>query len=248
MANSSSLEEIDFFWDPMCPWAWMVSRWVTDVAKVTNLKVNWRFFSLRILNQQEDYTIAPGYNEVVKPGAESRVRHTRSLRLLRVAAAAQDQYGPSMAGQLYTVLGTMIHQELIMEAFDDGDSGALQTALQRAGADESLAAAAEVEDWDEIVGGDTNIAMERVKADVGTPIITFAPPDGPSLFGPVLSRRPPTDRSLDLWHAVRTLAYEPSFSELKRKRPRRSLFAAAVDDFGSNEIRDEPADTCAVER
>jgi hypothetical protein len=78
--------------------------------------------------------------------------------------------------------------------------------------------------WDAVVESDTLTALTRVGADVGTPVISLSPPDGPSIFGPVLSRRPPEDRSVELWDATVALAMEPGFSEIKRKRPRRSLF------------------------
>jgi 2-hydroxychromene-2-carboxylate isomerase len=200
--------DVDFFWDPVCPWAWLTSRWVVDVAAQRSLEVEWRFISLRMVNAQRDYAIE------FRPGYERG--HTRGLELLRVAAAVDAAHGSAAVGDLYTELGRAFHVEHRAEDFDDPARAATRAALEAAGLPPSLADAAGDTSWDERVAADTQTALARTGKDLGTPIITFGPPDGPSFFGPVISRVPRGEEAVRLWDAVETLARQPGFAELKR--------------------------------
>ncbi|HEV7827106.1 MAG TPA: DsbA family protein [Mycobacteriales bacterium] len=198
--------DVDFFFDPVCPFAWITSRWVVEVAERRELAVTWRFISLRLLNADKDYAthFPPGYTE----------GHTLGLRLLRVAAATREAAGNEAVGRLYTELGQRIHREGagLMQL---GEGGA-EKALAAAGLPAELAAAADDERFDAVLTAETTLALDRAGPDVGTPIVTFGPPDGPSFFGPVLSRVPRGQDAVDLWDATERLARFPGFAELKR--------------------------------
>jgi 2-hydroxychromene-2-carboxylate isomerase len=197
---------VDFFWDPICPWAWITSRWVHEVAGQRALDVDWRFIALRIVNEDRDYE-----REFPARYAE---RHGLGLRLLRVAAAARDVHGRDAVGPLYTAFGTRIHVDRDIDGLAGTD--AIIEILRGLDLDPGSATAADDEAWDEVVRADTATALERAGRDVGTPVITFAPPDGPSFFGPVISRIPRGPEAVELWDSVERLAHFPGFAELKR--------------------------------
>lgn len=198
--------DVDFFFDPVCPWAWITSRWVVEVAAQRQLTVDWRFISLRLLNAERDYAVhfPPGYVE----------GHTLGLELLRVAAATRDVHGDAAVGRLYGELGQRIHRPDagLMALPEDG----LEAALQAAGLPDGLASARQDDAYDGVIGEETELARERAGRDVGTPVVTFGPPDGPSFFGPVISRVPRGQEARELWDATERLARFEGFTELKR--------------------------------
>ncbi|HZT64783.1 MAG TPA: DsbA family protein [Acidimicrobiales bacterium] len=205
--------DVDFFFDPICPWAWITSRWVEEVASQRALEVDWRFIALRFVNEERYAQMAPRY-------AES---HQLGLRLLRVAAGAKTEGGAEAAGRVYTAVGGAIHVEGRRD--DLSDPAALEKLLEASGLPASLAKAADDESLDATIRSDTDEALARTGKDVGTPIITFTPPDGPSFFGPVISRIPRGEEAVGLWDSVERLARFPGFFELKRsvrERPQTS--------------------------
>lgn len=212
MDASSPTEQIDFFFDPVCPFAWVTSRWVEQVAGQRPLDVQWRFISLRMVNADKDYAtdFPAGYEKF----------HTAGLRLLRVAAAVRDTAGNDAVGALYTALGAALWDQPpepgSLLRSDAGTSGQAAASLAAAGLDASLADAVDDESFDDRIGAETRLALARAGKDVGTPILTFGPPEGPSFFGPVISRLPTDADAVRLWDAVVTLARFDSFSELKR--------------------------------
>lgn len=201
------MADVEFFWDPMCPWAWITSRWMVEVQEQRDLDVDWRFIALRVVNEDKDYDTAfpPKYPQL----------HGLGLQLLRVAAAVREQHGREHLGALYTALGTRIHVDRGREGlFERAGVAALLAEL---GLPPELAEVVDDEgEWDAAVRADTALGLERAGKDVGTPIITFAPPDGPSFFGPVISRIPRGQEALDLWDATERIARFPGFTELKR--------------------------------
>jgi len=208
------MADAEFFFDPVCPWAWITSRWVTEVADQRELDIDWRFICLRFVNEHRDYAteFRPGYEE----------GHNLGMRLLR-AAAAQKARDPGRVAAIYTLFGSRLHVEGRRSDLMDPDG--LRATLTEEGFDDDLADAAYDEKWDEPVRADTEEALGRVGRDVGTPIITFGNPDGPSFFGPVISRIPRGQEAVDLWDAVERIARFPGFSELKRslrERPQTS--------------------------
>ena len=199
------MADVDFFFDPICPWAWITSRWVEEVRAQRGLDVAWRFIALRIVNEHRDYDRdAPKHLE----------SHTAGLRLLRVAAALREKVGPEAVGPYYAAVGGAIHVDRRRDDFVDPE--AVRPVLSSLGHDPALADAATDTAWDDIVRAETEEALRRTGKDVGTPILTFAPPDGPSFFGPVISRVPRGAEALDLWDSVERLARFPGFAELKR--------------------------------
>jgi 2-hydroxychromene-2-carboxylate isomerase len=202
--------DIEFFWDPVCPFAWITSRWVAKVAVQRDYSVNWRFISLRLLNKEKDYA--------TEFPPEYEFGHTAGLRMLRVAAAVRDDLGPEPLGAVVTAYG---------ESYWDKPPGSSMGArlstpehvaevLTAAGLPTSYVDALDDSAWDALLDDETELAIGRTGRDVGTPIITFQPPDGLSFFGPVISRVPSDADAVALWDSVTTLASFPGFAEMKR--------------------------------
>ena len=142
--SNSTPFDVEFFWDPVCPWAWLTSRWVDDVARQRGLRVDWRFISLRLLNKDRDYErdFPAGYPAV----------HGSGLKLLRVAAAVREAEGPGRMGTLYTQFGADIHvrgrRDEIMHGWEDG----FPDYLRSVGIEDRYLAAANDERWDTQIG------------------------------------------------------------------------------------------------
>ena len=206
--------DLEFFFDPVCPFCWVTSRWVMNVARQRPLEIIWRPLSLRILNEPIGYeTRPPGYPEA----------HQRGLEMVRVVAAAREAFGPAVVGDLYTAMGEAVWsvpppEEATFEAVlgETSRPRDLPAILARAGLPEELAVAAHDESRDAALRAETEEAVDRAGGGVGTPILSFAPPDGPAFFGPVIDDAPDGEEALRLWDAVTTLARWPGFAELKR--------------------------------
>lgn len=210
MTESSGMPDIEFFFDPVCPFAWITSRWVEKVVAQTDYSVEWKFIALRILNKERDY-------ETEFPPEYER-GHTAGLRMLRTAAHVRSELGPEAMGPLYTAYG----ENYWDMPRGSGLRGRIGTAehtaecLESAGFSTSFAASVDDESWDTIISEESEQALSRTGRDVGTPIITFKPPDGLSFFGPVISRVPTDAEAVPLWDAVIELASFPGFAEMKR--------------------------------
>jgi 2-hydroxychromene-2-carboxylate isomerase len=204
--------DIEFYWDPICPFAWVTSRWVEKVVAQRPMTVDWRFISLRILNEGRDYEteFPPNYLDM----------HTRGVRMLRVAAAAREAHGRELVGPLYTALGESIwnrtRQPGVQAFAGIGDAEHLSAVLAVVGLPAALAAAADDAGFDAILRADTEAGLERTGGGVGTPIVVYGGPAGPGFFGPVISRVPDAADALRLWDAVTLLAEWPGFAEIKR--------------------------------
>lgn len=205
--------DVEFFWDPICPFAWITSRWVHSVAVQRELAVDWRFISLRLINKQKDYAteFPAGYEQ----------GHTAGLRMLRVAAAVREELGRSALGPVVTAYG---HSYWDHPQGTDV-RGRLSTrdhiveVLAEVGLPERFADAADEPAWDDLIDAEGELALSRTGRDVGTPIITFrraGSDEDLSFFGPVISRVPSPDEALELWDAVTRLAAFPGFAEMKR--------------------------------
>ena len=203
------MADVELFWDPVCPFAWITSRWVVEVAEQRHLDVRWLPISLRILNEDR--------YESDDELAAKQEGHRFGLELLRVAVAVDADHGNDAVGRLYTALGRAIH--LGGDAKDLIAGGArpvAEQALAQCELPAELAAATADESRDAAIRADTEVAMQRTGGDTGTPILTFGPPDGPSFFGPVISRVPRGPEAVTLWEAVETIARHSWFAELKR--------------------------------
>ena len=202
--------DIEFFFDPVCPFAWITSRWIEKVKAQTDYSVEWRFIALRILNKDKDYAteFPPEYEH----------GHTAGLRMLRVAAAVRAELGSEPIGPLYTELSGATFDVEPNEEYrlSLGTEEMVAGALERAGLSRQFASAVDDAAWDPLLEQETETALSRTGQDVGTPIITFQPPNGLSFFGPVLSRIPDDADAVPLWNAVTTLAAYPGFAEMKR--------------------------------
>ena len=211
------MADVDFFWDPVCPWAWITSRWVVEVQGLRDYSVEWRSISLAVLNDQ---LVADWYTPEYRRG------HLAGLECLRVADAVRLAEGNEAVGRLYTALGTGIHNEQQRQAVRAGTGAFIAEMLGRAGLDRDFAEHHLDESHDEHIRADTALALERTGNDVGTPILTFRPgaPDENSFFGPVIARIPRGDEALRLWDAVEVIATTSGMAELKRSLRSRPVF------------------------
>jgi len=217
--------DIRFYFDPVCPFAWMTSKWVRMVAAQRDYTVDWRFISLRLINAHLDYGshFPAGYEE----------GHTSGLRLLRAAARARAEHGRAAVGPFYETVSSQIFDapgaaELTPAV--RGSRAFIEPLLARAGLPAVLADALDDPAWDAEIRAEGDEALALTGKDVGTPIIHFSPPQGTALFGPVISRLPGPDDAVRLWDHVTALAAFPGFAELKRSlRERPQLRSFDVD-------------------
>lgn len=225
-AESDPNYDIEFFWDPVCPFAWITSRWVVKVAAQTGYRVDWRFISLRLINKHKDYAtdFPPDYE----------FGHTAGLRMLRVAAAVRHELGREPLEPLVTAYGES-HWDVPQ---GQGLGRRLSTpehvvaVLVQAGLPARFADSLDDTSWDAMLDAESELALSRTGRDVGTPIITFRPPDGLSFFGPVISRVPSDADAVPLWEAVTRLASFPGFAEMKRslrERPQLAVLGGVTD-------------------
>lgn len=206
--------DLEFFFDPVCPYAWITSRWVTEVTERRDYRVRWRFISLAVVNTDKDYAaeFPPAYP----------VLHGLGRDLLRVAAATRRELGEEPLAELYTAMGTRMHPGRLSFAIWRGEpvpEGLVDEILAEVGLPPELAVAATDESLDEVLRDESETALGRTGRDVGTPILTFDPGTDRenSLFGPVISRAPRGEDAVRLWDAVRTMAATPGFAEFKRE-------------------------------
>lgn len=211
------MSDAEFFWDPICPWAWITSRWVTEVQRERAYSVEWRFISLKVLNEQQT---ADWYTPAYRRG------HMAGLECLRVADAVRLAHGNDEVARLYTALGNLIHVGQRGEALRDDSVTLIAEALRTAALDESFAEHALDESHDTHIRAETALALERAGKDVGTPIITFHPgaDNEASFFGPVIARAPKGDEAVRLWDAIELVATTSGMAELKRSLRARPQF------------------------
>ncbi len=196
--TSTEVHEAEFWFDPLCPWAWLASRWMTEVERVRPVRVTWSVMSLAVLNEGREVT------------ADHRAFLERAWGPVRVVAAAVAGHGPGVAKPLYDALGTRIHPG----GRKDLDA-VVAESLAEAGLPVELAQAATDDAHDGAVRASHQRAMDLVGDDVGTPTIAF---EGVAFFGPVLTPAPRGEAAGRLWDGALLVAGTPGFYELKRSR------------------------------
>jgi len=196
---------VDFWFDPICPWAWITSRWILEVQQVRPVAVTWHVMSLSVLNEGKD-DMPERYRELMRTGWGP----------VRVLIAAEQAHGPEVLGPLYTALGTRFHHDKAPR-----DRETITAALAEAGLPVSLADAMDSTSRDAAVRASHAAGIERVGYDVGTPVITV---NGMSVFGPVMSPIPRGEAAARLWDGVLLIAGTDGFFELKRSRTRDPIF------------------------
>ena len=197
-------QEVDFYFDPVCPWAWMTSRWMLEVEKVRPVTVRWHVMSLSVLNEDKD--VPEEYRDAI----------AKAWGPVRVVIAAEAAHGPEVVEPLYTALGTRIHHDQ-----RDIDRDLVSEALAEAGLPAELADAMDDHSLDDAVRASHMAGMEPVGQEVGTPTIHVG---DTAFFGPVISPAPKGDAAGKLWDGVLAVAETDGFFELKRSRTRDPIF------------------------
>jgi protein-disulfide isomerase-like protein with CxxC motif len=199
------LTRVDFWFDPICPWAWITSRWMTEVEKVRPVDTTWHVMSLAVLNEDKE-----GLPERYREGLRT------AWGPVRVLIAAEKAHGPEVLGPLYTALGTRFHHEKAPR-----DRETISAALAEVGLPAELADAMDSADYDDAVRASHAEGIDRVGYDVGTPVISV---NGASVFGPVVSPIPRGEAAARLWDGVLLVMGTDGFFELKRSRTRDPIF------------------------
>jgi len=189
---------VEFWFDPLCPWAWMTSRWMDEVEQVRPVDVTWSVMSLSVLNEERD--LPEDYRSMMD----------RGWGPVRVITAAAQEYGAKVVKPLYDAMGSRIHL-----GGERDYSRVLVPALDEVGLDTGLAAVADTGEVDGLLRASHQRAMSLVGDDVGTPVVAV---EGVAFFGPVVSPAPRGEAAGRLWDGCLLVAGTPGFFELKRSR------------------------------
>ncbi|MEU0033616.1 MULTISPECIES: disulfide bond formation protein DsbA [unclassified Streptomyces] len=211
MNDSLPRTPVDFWFDPVCPWTWLTSRWLLEVGKARPLTISWHVMSLAVLNEGR-------LDELPEP---HRVLMGQAWAPVRVLIAASRAHGPAVLEPLYTALGTRFH---LRE--EPRTRPTIEAALRDAGLPASLADAGETDAWDAELRASHREGISLVGSDVGSPVIAVPGPGTGKVafFGPVVTPAPRGEEAARLWDATLTVASTPGFYEIKRTRTVGPLF------------------------
>ena len=205
LINQAETNKADFWFDPMCPFAWVTSRWISEVEDVRDISTEWHVMSLSVLNE--------GREELPE---EYKALMAKAWAPVRVITAAAEQHGPGYVKALYDAMGTKIHNEGNKDFAE-----VIAKSLAEVGLPAGLAAAGQSDEFDAALRTSHEAGISLVGQDVGTPIVAF---NGTAFFGPVLTRIPRGEEAGRLWDATVTLASFPYFFEIKRSRTESPAF------------------------
>jgi 2-hydroxychromene-2-carboxylate isomerase len=197
---------VDFWFDPICPWAWITSRWLLEVTPMRDLAVHWHVMSLAVLNEGRDLS------------EDYKKRMQLAWGPVRVLIAAQQQHGDAVLLPLYTALGNQFHLNK-----SPIERTTIEQALEAASLPKDLADAMTKTDYDDALKASHHSGIEKVGMDVGTPIVSV---NGGSFFGPVVTPMPKGEAAARLWDGLVLIAGTDGFFELKRTRDRQPEFSA----------------------
>jgi 2-hydroxychromene-2-carboxylate isomerase len=195
---------VDFWFDPLCPWAWISSRWILEVEKVRDIEVRWHVMSLSYLNEGRDMP------------DDYRAKMDAAWGPVRVLTAAAAAHGDEVLLPLYTALGNRFHHERKPK-----DRDTVEEALAEVGLPLDLADAMTSKAFDDELKKSHHAGMDQVGMDVGTPVVSVG---GVAFFGPVVSPTPRGEAAGRLWDGVLLVAGTDGFFELKRSRTRDPIF------------------------
>ena len=205
------MADLEFFFDPGCPWAWATSCWVTEVVAIRKYEVSWKFISLSMINTDRGYGPDSDYHKSI---------HNFGLAALRVASAARASAGNDGVAKFYAAFGKTFHNEKKREGFDNNQHRLLTEILESGSLPTVWADSYDDETHTPIIRFETDLALSRAGKDVGAPIITFKPGSSKesTFFGPVISKIPRGEDAVKLWDALETVATTPGMAEFKRSR------------------------------
>lgn len=196
--TETARNQADFWFDPLCPFAWITSRWIGEVEQVRDIRTGWHVMSLAVLNEGRELD------------AEYRELMDNAWGPVRVIIAAREQHGDQVIKPLYDAMGAEIHT-----GGQKDYSIVISKALAECGLPAELASAATSDAFDAQLRASHEKGISLVGQDVGTPVVAF---NGTAFFGPVLTRIPRGEEAGRLWDATVTLASFPHFFEIKRSR------------------------------
>ncbi|MDM7855962.1 mycothiol-dependent nitroreductase Rv2466c family protein [Cellulomonas alba] len=189
---------VDFWFDPACPWAWMTSRWIDEVAERRDVEVRWHVMSLSVLNEGRD--LPESYRRLMD----------ESWAPVRVIVAAARDHGDKVIKPLYDAMGTRRHPGRRSDT-----AAIVAEALEEVGLPADLATVGETDEVDGLLRASHAEAIALVGDDVGTPVVAV---DGVGYFGPVVTPAPTGQAALDLFDGLVLMTRVPGFYELKRSR------------------------------